>query len=251
MFAAGWLFPCAVLAGCAGQASDEEDPGDQAALVGGVLDRGDPAVVALLRSQFPLGEIAYCTGTLIAPDVVLAAGHCGSLHAVALGKDASGAWSPRLDVDEPVRPAGYTGEGKIYDLALYHLHAAVDDIAPIRLNEQPLETLPAASPVRHVGYGATHTTLGIPRGYGDKRQITYPITALDPFWLHSGGKGQQTCLFDSGGPALVDLGEGERLAAVVSDGVGCSGDSWDARVDRADVLAWIDDTLEGWGSVRP
>jgi len=237
--------------GCAGQAGAENDGSDQAAIVGGVLDRGDPAVVALLAYQIPLGEIAYCTGTLIAPDVVLAAGHCGTVRAVALGKDASGAWSPRMSVDEPVRPEGYSGEGKAYDFALYHLHAPIEDIAPIPLNTAALDDLPPTTPVRHVGYGSTHTTLGIPRGYGEKRQITYPITRVDELFIHSGGKGAQTCLFDSGGPAFMDLGDGEKLAAVVSDGDGCDGDSWDGRVDRADVLAWIDLTLGAWGSARP
>src|SRR5438067_6616761 len=72
-----WFLLCAIfcLDGC--QPADEAHRTAAPAITNGDTDDGDPAVVAL-RHQ----GVTICTGTLIAPRVVLTAAHC-----LALGDD--------------------------------------------------------------------------------------------------------------------------------------------------------------------
>src|SRR5215471_9250194 len=64
----GWLL-CAWLAGCGGEPGVEAD--DQSSIQGGKRDPGDPAVGLVW-----LQGGGYCSGSLIAPNIVLTAGHC-------------------------------------------------------------------------------------------------------------------------------------------------------------------------------
>jgi secreted trypsin-like serine protease len=226
----GFIVGC----GSAGGASPAE--GTEGAIVGGQIDEGDPAVVALLDGS---GKMK-CTGTLIAPSAILTAGHCsgGSLKTAVFGPKSSS--ERRVAIAETRRHPQYAGEGKGYDVGVLLLATAVDGVAPVPLASAPLGADAVGSTVRHVGFGDTKEGLfGITSGRGDKHQVSYPITAVEELLIWSGAPDQQTCNGDSGGPALVTVDGVEQVVAVVSDGPNCHDAGNDARVDVPVISAWI------------
>lgn len=204
------------------------------AVIGGEADAGDPAVVSLVRD----GQ-SRCSGTLVAPDRVLTAGHCVS----PLGGPTHVVVGP--DVDHPqqtVRIARweqhprYTRMGAPYDFALLTLERAVAGVEPVPLARAPVDVDDLGSDVRHVGFGLADEA---GHGAGVKRAVTYPVTRVEPLVFWSGAPGQQTCDGDSGGPALMAREPGrEELVGVVSDGQDCHTDGWDGQV--SEVADWVD-----------
>src|SRR5437660_887433 len=61
-----------VLVGCVGSGIGVQ----QAPIVGGSNDSGDPAVVLVIIGDLNGGAIYMCTGEVVSPHVVLTAGHC-------------------------------------------------------------------------------------------------------------------------------------------------------------------------------
>ena len=243
------------LAGCAADSADpgENEVADEEPIVGGELDKTDPAVVAI---NVELTGMAVCTGTLIAPDVVLTAGHCPMSHIwIRQGSSVRGlGWLSHTGVKDHAKHPRFSGEGKRYDVALLRLANKLGKVRPLPLSEEPLSKADIGAEIRHVGFGTTGDDWSYVKNIataGLKRDVTYPITNVDRFFLWSGAPGKQTCVFDSGGPALRTVHGVERIIGVVSAGRDCHSDGWDTRVDRRDILSWIDATLKAWGTERP
>lgn len=240
------LLALLALVACASTNDPAKDGAQE--IVGGAEDAGDPAVVAI---NIESTGFTVCTGTLIAPDVVLTAGHCPDTGIwVRRGANVhSLGWFDHLGVKATAKHPRYTGEGQPYDLALLQLDEPMTDVPPAALSSTGLSSSDVGGTVRHVGYGTTgddwRGVKEIGTG-GIKRQVSYPITRVDDFFVFSGAPGQQTCLFDSGGPAFRTIQGTEALIAVVSAGDDCHSDGWDTRVDRSDVRSWIDATLTRW-----
>jgi V8-like Glu-specific endopeptidase len=240
-----------VALGCSADAADDAG-GSQNAIVGGTVDDKDAAVVAI---NIESTGFAVCSGTLIAPDVVLTAGHCPLEHIwVRQGTSVRNVgWTSHTSVRAAVKHPGFTGEGKHYDVALIQLDEPLKDVTPLPLSDTPLSDADIGSVVRHIGFGTTgddwNYVKKIATG-GLKRQASFPITKIDDFFLWSGAPGKQTCIFDSGGPTLLTKDGVERLIGVVSAGPDCTQDGYDTRIDRDDILSWIDQQLEQWGAQR-
>lgn len=226
----------ASLAGCdeatdaAGELAADDDAivaEGASAIVAGTVDEGHPAVVALTYH----GD-AFCSGTLVAPTVVLTAAHC--LH-----EDFVGALSlPDVAVFFGTDVAG---AGTSIRVTATHLHpdfdsrgSQEDDVAVVRLAfEAPVEPLALGaapekgSPIRLVGFGRVDPDVETD---GVKRVGAATIQAVTPrsFVLRPSPHG--TCMGDSGGAAIATV-DGHDVLVGVHTRSDCRTGMIDERVD--------------------
>jgi len=207
----------------------------RSAIVGGVDDTGDPAVVELLVD----GE-GECTASIIAPTVALTAAHCiaeadaGATFAIFTGWNdddrttgevvtASAAHvHPSFDPDDDESTA---------DIAVVILSRPVA-IAPLPYNATALDASLVGKPVRMIGYG-DNTVKDPTSGFGKRRQATSPLISFDGDWVVVGTKQKNQCYGDSGGPVLMTIGGVETIVGVDSfqENDDCNSKNHNTRVD--------------------
>jgi secreted trypsin-like serine protease len=204
-----------------------------------------------------------CTGTLIAPNVVLTAAHCEALHTrVFIGNNLSKK-GREFKIHRHIRHAKFDSKFN-NDMMILILEKKVTGVKPRGLASTAL--IDAAITARVVGFGTTDT-FGT-QGFGIKRKTDVPIVsqgcrgkvksksdeavygchrnreivAGKPLFLHD------TCKGDSGGPFFVQDAKGRwLLAGVTSRGTALStsicGDG--GLYVRVDAYAdWIAAALE-------
>ncbi len=106
------------------------------AITGGQVETGYPAVGCLRASPSATG--CNCSGTLIAPSVVLSAKHCGPMGLFQIGNVWSSATETRnIDQQIAYHPEEGTGpSSSIYahDLQIFHLQTPIYDVRPLPIN---------------------------------------------------------------------------------------------------------------------
>jgi trypsin len=218
-----------------------------------------PAVAEITFGPF------LCTGTLITPNWVLSAGHCGSVTGAVVATPAS--WPPQLI---EVRVGGVTqtdGEHRSVSRVVMHpnyLLTSGYDISLLQLSQSSTmaptqvagagerSTWSAGALETIVGWGATSEGGDLPDNLQEAR---VPITTdaycagaysdFDPRTMVCAGfpqGGVDTCQGDSGGPMFGRTSAGALLVVgTTSFGEGC------ARPGKPGVYARVaDETLRPW-----
>ncbi len=189
--------------------------------------------------QFPSAVMLSngCSGSLIAPTIVLTASHCldpeltSPVVAVSFGEgNGAEAFSvptvrceshPDYEIIDGAPPQA------LNDVGFCELAEPVDDIPPIPvIYGCEVEALEVGAPLTIVGFGGSSGSNNDPgnppQGLGVKRLGPQVLQMLDDtvndLWLLA-PRGSQTgaCFGDSGGPALIELADGTwRVVAVGS-----------------------------------
>ncbi len=249
-----------------------------AAITNGQPDGNNHPYVGLLVFDVEIPDVGNvpawrCSGALIAPNIVLTAGHCTD------GAVAARVWfDERLQDDDgtylvPDYPFGgavaiegtpYTNPGfcigcgnglpgfALRDVGIVVLNGPVDVGGFAALPDAGLvDTLRNKTDIDFVGYGVQEQIHGggPPVWTGLKNRMYAPSELVSGNFSHSdefmklalnpGGGTGGTCFGDSGGPDLLS-GTNTVLAvnSYVTNG-NCAGVGYSSRVDIPEVLAWI------------
>jgi hypothetical protein len=245
------------------------------AITNGVPDAGRHPYVGLAVFDVD-GEPSHrCSASLLTPTVVLTAGHCTT------GTSAARVWFDEVVQGNPEYPSsgatsydgtaythpdfcnpcanGLPGFAK-YDVGIIVLSEPVPTTVVSEYADLPrpnlLDSLRNKARLDFVGYGANQRFVGGgPPVMGGPRvrlfatgQFIAPSKYVHGDWVikytlnPSQGKGG-TCFGDSGGPDLV-AGTDTVIAvnSYVTNG-NCAGVGYSSRIDRPDVLAWIESFL--------
>lgn len=238
----------AALLGAAGCMEDEAflPETTSAPIIGGIEDDGSPAVVMTTTST------GSCTGTLVAPRIVLTAGHCviNSIKAgnhggrVYFGHGGSEGFDTSVRVSRLAAHRFYE-TFQFYDIAMMRLQdPAPPEIEPMAFQLDPIPNDMIGETVRVVGFGVSD---GVAQtGFGVKRTLFTQITSMAKHHIGYGDSGSNICQGDSGGPTFMDnFPDGEIVIAVSSYGANnCMAESQVARTDA--YPDWLIEVYDAW-----
>jgi secreted trypsin-like serine protease len=220
-------------------ANAEPEVGRRQQSIAGGFDTGALASVPLLITRYRGGLTAYCSGTVIAPRIVLTAGHCvrfaeqpASFQAY-FGSDIADPedpeWLATLDITSwqahPLYDPDDTFAG--HDLALVTLAAD----APVPALPLFTAAVAAGDEALLVGWGATDPSNA---DAGVRRFAISEVSQVDDKHVRYGEIGANACRGDSGGPVIIERNGRLWIAGVASFGdTDCRDYAAAARIDIA------------------
>jgi secreted trypsin-like serine protease len=193
---------------------------DRERIIGGIPTSDYPDCVAVGTD-----DGWCCTGTLVAPNVVVTAGHCvkgGCASRIFVGDDVE---TPDegtvVAIKDAVSHPEYRPPGSAtHDLAVLILEDDVD-VTPRAIASA--KVLGRATSVRLAGYG--NTDVFSSGGYGQRRMVDVPLASVDArygadptseFVAGAPFLDRDSCNGDSGGPAMVQYRRKWYLAGATS-----------------------------------
>jgi len=170
-----------------------------------------------------------CSGSLVAPDLILTAAHCIPDNTnpedvvITFGDDLDAPEAQFVAIEVETHPdycAVLCGEDR-YDFAYVRMESQVFlDPLPLITEQSVYDgALGVGDDVLLVGYGLDDDGVS-----GIKREVTTPVTGHSKTGKEfaAGGGGKDSCQGDSGGPAIVFSVDGTAyLAGVLSRGFDC------------------------------
>jgi len=208
-----------------------------------------PDTVAVLGTQ------GSCTGTLIAPDVVLTAGHCEDANPTQVVANTTNFNAPggiRAQVRSVI---AYPNWENTFDVAVVLLQQPITGVTPRAVGAGcTFQDFTENRMVRLVGFGLTDVL-----GQGDNtvlHEAMAPVLDADCSGGNgcapgaapagefvAGGNGTDSCYGDSGGPVYLDTPRGTMVIGAVSRGLDnsptpCGGGGIYVRTDK--ILTWIE-----------
>lgn len=242
----------ALVTGCAQPTAStaESSSATTSKIVGGTTDNGHSNVGFIrLFSSDPSQGFGFCTGTLIAPRVVITAGHCAYENDdptqplitsvdFTLGTDVDMSGDPNAPgfITATITPnPAYDGTpGAGQDVSIVILDQDIDADA------MPLGNAPdVGSTVTMVGYGVSNVDAqnagdSNDDGSGEKRTVDVQVTDVSDHEFVGGEDGLGGCHGDSGGPVILN----GQLVGLTSYGADdCHSATNFTRVD--DILPFI------------
>jgi uncharacterized protein (TIGR03382 family) len=178
-------------------------------IINGSTDSTHTSVVALVYQ----GQ-QFCTGTVIAPQWVLSAGHClvemanevGSNFAtqsqVYFGTTVGGGGTSIRVTEAHAHPSYYTRNdgAPMNDVSVWKLASAAP-VAAMPWQQTSLSD-PSGQTVQLVGYGVTNANQQT--GSGTRREVDAQISQVDSTFIYYGNGYSGTCQGDSGGPMFLN-----------------------------------------------
>lgn len=203
-----------------------------------------------------LGPNGSCTGTLVAPDVVVTAGHCSEIHPSQVIANTVD-FTQGGDKVGVISTTAYPDWQHSYDISVIVLAKPITNVTPRKLGTScTFDHFVAAMDVHLVGFGLTAAD-----GTGDNTHLNEAMapvvdpTCMGPYGcvksiapggeFVAGGGGTDSCFGDSGGPVYLDTPRGVIAIGAVSRGVNgsstpCGGGGIYVRTDK--VIDWLEAT---------
>lgn len=193
------------------------------AITGGSLDGAAHPAVGLVLADRGNGPEPDCTGSLVAPTVVVTAAHC------VTGSDAWVSFDSRYVAGSSPLLHGTFQADTAEDLAVVVLDAPVD-LTPI-----PIGSLVDSKDATftNVGYGYYDRTFTFD---GFRRQSQSTFTSATDTTLKLKENPGGVCFGDSGGPRLLD---GAVVAVTGTGNKNCTGQSTSVRLDSATARTFL------------
>lgn len=205
----------------------------------------------------------FCGATLIRPDIVLSAAHCGGgdMYARVGAHNISGNEGTRIKVKEQIKHKSYHADTTNYDFMILVLDEPAPASTPLaRLHER--EDLRDGDSLTVIGWGNMNPGYGwdmpdikqhVEVKYIEtddcNRQGSYNGEISNAMMCAGESEGgEDACQGDSGGP-LVRLNSNgfDELVGVVSWGYGCANAKYPGVYSRITAVdTWIKDMIEDW-----